>query len=60
MDLFDILKIIGIVLNFIVLVIIFATTFRTSIFSFTQFTVAYLLLIYSMIVEIFSQIFKKK
>jgi len=60
MNIFDILRLIGISLGFIVIIIIFIITSNTSCFSPNQIFIAYLLLIYTIIVEIFSLIFKRE
>ena len=59
MNLFDILRLIGISLGFIVIIIIFIITNETSCFSPNQIFMAYLLLIYTIVVEIFSLIFRE-
>jgi len=58
MNIFDILRLVGISLSFIVLIIIFIVTSNNSCFSPIQIFITYLLLIYSIIVEIFSLILK--
>jgi hypothetical protein len=59
MNRFDIFRLLGITLSFVVLMIILSVTFGTSCFSFFQLTLSYLLLIYTIIVEIISLVFRK-
>ncbi len=60
MNLFDVLRLIGISLNFIVLIIIFIITSGTNCFSALQIFITYVLLIYTILVEIISLVFREK
>jgi len=58
MNIFDILRLIGISLSFIVLIIIFIITNNNFCFNPAQLFITYLLLIYTLVVEIISLISK--
>ena len=59
MDLFNLLRIVGISLGFIVLIIVFITTNNSDCFNPLEIFITYLLLVYTIIIEIFSLIFDK-
>jgi len=60
MEVFDKLKLFGIVSSFFVLIYILINTYNTTCFDFNQIFITYILLIYTIIVEIFSLIFKSE
>ena len=60
MDIFDVLRLFGILSSFIVLIYILINTYNTACFDFEQFFITYSLLIYIIIIEIFSLMFRER